>query len=105
MGILVQWLASLFGGLVSFFSAFIAKRVAIGLAIVSAFVALTVGMLAAIKALLSGLTFAIPGYSTFVPCFVPSGVSYNFAIIASAYLIRWAYDYHVKALELQASAS
>jgi len=104
MAILISWLSSMFGGLVAFFSAYVAKRVAIALAVLAVFVTLNIALLAAMKALLTGLSFAAPGWVSFVPCFVPSTVTVNFSLIASAYLLRWAYDYHVRALELQATS-
>jgi hypothetical protein len=105
MGAVISWLSSLFGGIVAFFSAYIAKRVAIGLAIFASFIALNVALLSGILALFSGLSYAAPGWTSFVPCFIPSTVAVNFSLIASAYLLRWAHDYYMRGLQLQASVS
>jgi pilus assembly protein TadC len=60
MPVLASIIASLFGGLATFFSAFLAKKAAFAVAAVATFAALTAGFVTAIQLLVAGLVVAFP---------------------------------------------
>lgn len=83
MGILAGFLASMFGMLVSWFSYWMAKKVAVALAAISAFGVLTVALFAALSLLVNSLLVVFPGevLSTFLWLAVPDTVAPTIAAV------------------------
>jgi hypothetical protein len=83
MGILAGFLASMFGMLVSWFSYWMAKKVAVALAAISAFSVLTVALFAALSLLVNSLLVVFPGevLSTFIWLAVPDTVAPTIAAV------------------------
>lgn len=97
IGWLASLLASLLGGLISFFAQRLTRRIANIAAMVVALGALTTAFWAACEALIAGIGLVTPEFlSQGIGMVVPSNAPVCFAAIASAHVLKWVYDWQVK---------
>ena len=95
-------IASAFAGLFAWFMTFVTKRFAIVAAGVVIIVSLTSSLYAALAALVSTLALTLPPTLVGnVGLFVPSNLGACVSIYVSARLLRWAYDWNVKIIQMK----
>jgi len=102
----MPWLAgvitSAFTGLFVWFTQFLTKRLALVVAAIAIILAMTAAFFLAIEGLISALSLAAPIEVTQFAGFVlPNNISSSIAIIISARLLRYAYDWNVKFTQLK----
>lgn len=93
------FLASLFGSLVDFFAKYFTKKVAMGSAAIATFAIMTLAFAGLINTLITGVLIAAPA-SCGVVFLIPDNAPYLVSSMASAYLARFAYDWHRENLRL-----
>lgn len=103
----LPWLAGLLGGLfsslLSFFTQYLSRRLAIVLLVIAALIALTTAFFVAIGALISGLTVVMPGFvSLGLGHIWPPNMQACIAAIASGHVLRFAYEWNVRAARMKA---
>lgn len=102
----LPWLASLLGGLftslLGFFTQYLSRRLAVVLLIVAALVTLTTAFFVAIGALISGLTVVMPGFvASGLGHIWPSNMQACVSAIASGHVLRFAYEWNVRAARMK----
>ncbi len=102
----LPWLAgvltSAFAGLVVWFAQFFTKRLAVIAAAVAFMAGLTTAMFVAIQSLVGALTLAVPAVVVQGAGFVlPSNLSLCISLIVTARMLRYAYDWNVKFVQLK----
>lgn len=100
----LPWLAgvlsSAFGVIVSFFAAYITKRLAIVAAGIVLITAATGVFWAAMQALIAGLMLTFPvEYTMGAALFAPSNLDESVSILVTAKLLRYAYDWKVRLMK------
>lgn len=103
----LPWLATLLGGLftalLNFFTRFLSRRLAVVLIILAALATLTAAFFAAIGGLISGLSMAMPSFVALGLGHVwPANGQACIAAIASGHVLRFAYEWNVKAARMKA---
>lgn len=102
MPILAAWLGSLFTSLVSFFAVVITKRVAIIAAVLTAVISVTAAFVAAMQGLFTAISYAAPAEINLAwGWLVPDNLDNCIAAVIAGHLLRWAYDWNVKVLQMK----
>lgn len=102
----LPWLASAiisaFTAIFTWFTSYLTRRVALVAAAVVIIIALTTGLFAALEGLLAGLSYAMPSAITEGLALVtPSNLSLCLSIIITAHMLRYAYDWNVRIVQLK----
>lgn len=97
---LIPWLASAFTSLITFFGAYLSKKVALAAAAVGIMTGLYVAFWAAIVALGYGLSVSLPGWAVKGAMFLPGNTASCISIVITAKLARMVFDYHRENLKL-----
>lgn len=102
----IPWLAGLiatfFISLFTFFTKFLTKKFAVVAVAITLITGLTAGFIAALNALTSAISFvAPPWYSLAVQLVVPENATFCISTILTAHLMRYAYDWNVKLIQLK----
>jgi hypothetical protein len=100
----IPWLAGILGGVFSslfgYFVQFATKRIAIVGAAVVVIVALTAGLFTALEALVAGLSLVVPPeLSAATGLLLPANITSCAAIIATAHLLRFAYEWNIRIIQ------
>jgi hypothetical protein len=100
----IPWLAGILGGIFTsvftYFVQFATKRIAIVGAAIVVIVALTAALFTAFEALVSGLSLAVPAeLSAATGLLLPANITTCAAIIASAHLLRFAYEWNIRIIQ------
>lgn len=103
----VSWLATLlvgaFTSLFAFFTQFVSRRLAIVLLVIGAIVTLTTAFFVAISALMSGMSQVMPEFVALGLGHIwPSNAETCIAAIASGHVLRFAYEWNVRAARMKA---
>lgn len=103
----LPWLASLLGGLftslITFFTQYLSRRLAIVLAVLAAISVLTVAFFTAIGLLMSGLSVLMPDFmQQGAGHFWPSNGQACISAMASGHVFRFAYEWNVRAARMKA---
>jgi len=99
---LALWLGALFTSLVSFFAVFITKRIAITLVVIAAIVVVTASFVLAINAAIAAIQYAAPSELVMAwGWLVPDNADDCIAAILAGNVLRWAYDWNVKVIQLK----
>lgn len=103
----VSWIGSLLVGVVSSLFAFLtqrlSKRLTIVLLVLAAIATLTTAFFVAIGGLISGLSYAMPSFVAIGLGHVwPSNGQACMAAVASGHVLRFAYEWNVKAARMKA---
>jgi len=102
MPLLASLIASLFTSTVAFFAAFITKRLAIIAAVLVIAGTITVAFIGAVQGLIDGLLWAAPTELGLAwGWFIPDNMDNCIAAVIAAELLRWAYDWNVKVLQMK----
>lgn len=102
----IPWLAGIIGSgfaaLFAWFMTFVTKRFALLAAGIAIIVTLTTSLYAGLVALVSAVVVQMPTELTdLVGLFLPSNLGYCISVYVSAHLLRWAYDWNVKIIQLK----
>lgn len=102
----IPWLANIviaaFSGLFGWFIQFFTRRFALVAAGIVLLATITAAFFVAIEALISGLSLSMPSIIVVgVSHLVPSNMSACLSILISARLLRYAYDWNVKIIQLK----
>lgn len=102
----IPWLAGVIGsgfmGLFAWFMTYMTKRLAFVAAAIVVLVALTTGLFVALESLTAGLVYILPNaLSQGVGLFAPSNISVCVSIVISAHMLRYAYDWNVRILQMK----
>lgn len=105
----IAWLAtalfSLITGLVAFLVGYLTKRFLIVAAAVVVIIALTAAMWAGLESLVSGITSSMPSaIQAGVNMMMPSNLTACIAIIIAAKLLKYAYDWNVRVVQMKLGA-
>jgi hypothetical protein len=93
---------ALFTGLIGILTTWVSKRVAIALAVAAVFVAITGTMIATLSAVASGLVVPMPSWLAKPACwFLPDNFGECVSAMLAGQATRFAYDVHVKQLQLK----
>ncbi|MDT8385158.1 MAG: DUF5455 family protein [Gammaproteobacteria bacterium] len=102
MPLLAAWMGSLFSGIVGFFSSWLTKRVALVLTGITVIVSLTAAFITAIDALYTAMAVTLPTEIVIgASWFLPTNTSACISAYISAHLLRWAYDWNTKVIQLK----
>lgn len=100
---LAALLAGLFTSLFTFLTQVLSRRLAIVLLVVAALTALTTAFFLAIGALISGISYAMPGFVALGLGHIwPPNAQVCLAAIASGHVLRFAYEWNVRAARMKA---
>tara|TARA_B110000977_G_scaffold172358_1_gene224693 strand:+ start:126 stop:464 length:339 start_codon:yes stop_codon:yes gene_type:complete len=102
----IPWLAGIimtaFSGIFAWFLTFMTKRFAIAAAAITLIVSLTAGLFAAVSGLLAGISLAVPpDMLTMSGILLPNNLEASFSICISTRLLKYAYDWNVKFIEMK----
>lgn len=93
---------ALFTGLIGLLSTWVSKRVAIAIAVGAVFVAITGTMIAALAAASSAVLVPMPSWLAKPACwFMPSNLGECVSAMLAGQATRFAYDVHVKQVQLK----
>lgn len=101
---LLPWLAGavsgMFFALMSFFSKYLMKRIAVVMAVLGVIVALTTAFFVAIQAVVAVVAPSVPpGISTALGWFLPSQTPTLMGVLFACRILRWTYEWHVKVVQ------
>lgn len=103
----LPWLAGVIGAafasLVGWLAKFLSEKLAVRVAIVVFFTGLVSAFALAINALASSITLAFPSGIGYLGLFYPTGGTAVMSAVLAARLLRWAFDWKVKAATMYAS--
>lgn len=102
----LPWLAAIFTGIfasiVGVLTKWLTKRVAIFVAAIAVLLTVTTSFMAAAYALINALTVALPtGFAQAWGLFMPGNTAACIGAIVSAHVLRWAYDWQTKIIQLK----
>lgn len=100
---LVMFISVIMGNLISWFAKFFTKKVAMQLTIITAIVAATTVFFTAIKGAVGLIAiYTPPEVDQAVSMFIPDNASVCVSVYISCRLIRWAYTWQVRFIEMMA---
>lgn len=103
----LPWLAGIiaaaFASLVTWLAKFLTEKLAVRVAIVLFFSGLVTAFALALEAIASSISFAFPASIGYVGLVYPTGGTAILAAVLSARLLRWAFDWKVKAATMYVS--
>lgn len=102
----IPWLAgviaSAFLGIFTWFMSYMTKRLAFVAAAIIVIVSLTTALFAGIHSLTAGLVYVLPAAITqSVGLFAPSNLSLCISVLVSAKMLRYAYEWNIKIIQLK----
>lgn len=103
----LPWLATLligaFTSLFAFLTQFVSKRLAIVLLVIAAITTLTTAFFVAISGLISGMSYAMPSFvGQGLGHIWPSNATACLSAIATGHVLRFAYEWNIRAARLKA---
>jgi len=102
MPLLAAWIGNLIVSLVSFFTVILTKRIAIALAVIAAVVTVTATFIGAMEAVIAGVVYVAPTELVMAwGWLVPDNLDNCIVAIITGHVLRWAYDWNVKVLQLK----